>query len=272
MNIPKMKTEDVKKLTPKERFIYWVYERQNILDKKLNGYGKPLTDDVIFQEYHFTNVRREDDKVSKWLINNLYSPELNEAFTVIFISRFINRIESLEAIKDDLINGQWVNAYQTLKTKEANKETIFSSAYLQPEIKGYSRLDKIFYKLFDEVHNRVIPTLTIEQAVNNLCEIKYIGEFIAGQIAMDASIFMKGYWLDKKTYAPLGPGSTRGLNRLFERTLTEKWDRYEYDSLLLELALELELRALDIEHSLCEWDKYERILFNEGSYKRFYKS
>jgi hypothetical protein len=267
-----MKIENVKDLNSLNRFIYWVNERQNILDKKLNGYGRPLSDDIIFQEYHFTNVRREDDKVSRWLINNLYSRELTEAFSVILIARFINRIEPLELIKDDLKNQNWIEAHSKLKTMEMNKDKIFSSAYLQPEIKGVSRLDKIFFRLFNEVHNRVISTLSIEQAVKDLCEIKYIGEFIGGQMAMDASIFMDGHWLDKKVYAPLGPGSTRGLNRLYERPLTKKWDRWEYDSLLLQLALPLNLRALDIEHSLCEWDKYERILWDQGSYKRFYKS
>jgi len=69
-----MKIEQVKKLDVQERWLYWIKEREKIRLAKDAGDSKPWTDDVILQSYRFCNVRRMDDKVSQWLLNNWYKP------------------------------------------------------------------------------------------------------------------------------------------------------------------------------------------------------
>ena len=261
----------MKHLQSKERFVYWVKTRIDILNQKNEGLPGPWTDDPIFNEYHFTNVRREDDKVSKWLIENLYSSVNQNHWGIVLIARFINNINSLHVIKHDLLEGDWKNCKSKLEFLLLMKNKVFSSAYLQPEIKGMTRLEKIFDYLLPQVLSADIRTDSIEHAVEDLMKIKYLGEFISGQMAMDGMLFIDGLWSDKNTYAPMGPGSIRGLNRLLDRPLLKKFKTIEYRTNVQALAEELNLRALDIEHSLCEWDKYERLLFNDGSYKRFYK-
>ena len=78
---------------------------------------------------------------------------------------------------------------------------------------------------------------------------------------------------DIMTWAHAGPGCKRGINRLYDndvRTNCPDDFALEVMKYLLDISPEylechvpkLELR--DIEHSLCEWDKYMRVLNGEG--------
>ena len=83
-------------------------------------------------------------------------------------------------------------------------------------------------------------------------------------------------WPDVNTFAHAGPGALRGLNRLAGRELNAlRTEKDALDSMCALLALvrrswpepsalwpALELRA--IEHSLCEFDKYERVRLGQG--------
>jgi hypothetical protein len=80
---------------------------------------------------------------------------------------------------------------------------------------------------------------------------------------------------DTLTWANAGPGAIRGLNRLFDRPLTAQLKSaetcYEMHRLLAYIQARvwpkdwpvLELR--DIEHSLCEYDKWKRVHLGEGT-------
>ena len=54
--------------------MYWMFERERIRRRKAKG-KKTLTEDPIMRDYRFCNVRREDDLVSQWLIDNLFGNE-----------------------------------------------------------------------------------------------------------------------------------------------------------------------------------------------------
>ena len=139
-------------------------------------------------------------------------------------------------------------------------------------MKGVSRFDKIFDHLLPAILEVNPSTDSIEEAVSDITSIKYLGEFMAGQMAMDAMLFIPGEWSDMKTYAPTGPGSLRGIKRLKQAKLTNKIERDEYNSYISELATKLNIRALDVEHALCEWDKYERLLWKQGSTRKYKKT
>ena len=78
---------------------------------------------------------------------------------------------------------------------------------------------------------------------------------------------------DKYKWANAGPGAKRGLNRIFGRDIKtplkneqsnyEMMDLLDYSVTMLPPHVPaLEMR--DIEHSLCEFDKYERTRLNQG--------
>ncbi len=99
---------------------------------------------------------------------------------------------------------------------------------------------------------------------------------------------------DIYTWANAGPGAIRGLNRLYGRDLAAKPRPEQTNAEMIELMRELNaldargfnetfgppqlgsphvgprFEARDIEHTLCEFDKYERVRLNEGKMRSKY--
>ena len=257
-------------------FAEFMRERDAIRERKEGGHTQPWTDDKILKGYHFTNIRREDDRVSKFLFEEWYphvvdSKKPEHIWAKIMVARFVNNPDSLKLIANLIELEKYADAGKKLYNYSEDGNTVFRSAYLQPEIKGVSRLDKIFSVFLPQLLETNIRTDKIQHAVEDLCQIKYFGEFIAGQMALDAIHIVPGEWDDIFTFAPIGPGSMRGLNRLRNAPLTRKLKRAAYDREISELHAcpgMNQWRAFDLEHALCEWDKYERLRLNQGSYNR----
>ena len=81
---------------------------------------------------------------------------------------------------------------------------------------------------------------------------------------------------DIMTWANPGPGAKRGLNRIHGRPLNHTQPRRHFINEMKELLylcnmapLPLEMR--DIEHCLCEFDKYERVRLGQGKPRAKYK-
>lgn len=125
--------------------------------------------------------------------------------------------------------------------------------------------------------------VTLEQAWDWLRKFSYLGDFMSYEIVTDLR-FTRALRRapDIMTWANAGPGAMRGLNRLHGRELRftqkkEKWNQEMRD--LLELSKDpalwnpsfppLEMR--EIEHSLCEFDKYTRVNLGEGKPRGVYK-
>ena len=68
-------------LTEKEVYdLYWYFacERQNIFWKKLNGEEAPWTDDKILKTYKFCNSYRVNDRVSQYLLKNVFPENIKK--------------------------------------------------------------------------------------------------------------------------------------------------------------------------------------------------
>jgi 5-hmdU DNA kinase, helical domain len=85
---------------PKQRLLYWITERESIRRKKEAGEPKPWTDDPILRAGRFTNVRREDDHTTKWVVQHWREPHANDSdcWFAMAAAVFINRIETLAAL------------------------------------------------------------------------------------------------------------------------------------------------------------------------------
>ena len=84
---------------------------------------------------------------------------------------------------------------------------------------------------------------------------------------------------DLQSYAPIGPGSTRGLNRIYQRSLEQRipQDRFVYelmsvrDSVQKAIGYEVpDMTLHDWQNVMCEFDKYVRAL-NGGRPRSIYK-
>lgn len=137
--------------------------------------------------------------------------------------------------------------------------------------------DVVFRKVWDNLENlQRTSHESIETFSSGLTDCYGIGPFIAYQTAVDLT-WCRG-WLDSapdlETYAKIGPGTRRGLNRLAGREVTAAPSEKQ---LLAEatyihsiqadyLAPHMRsIRLSDITNCLCETDKYLRVKNGEGS-------
>jgi hypothetical protein len=156
-------------------------------------------------------------------------------------------------------------------------------------------------RLFD----RVLRCKTLEAAWKIFKQIEYIGGFMAYEIVTDLRhTYLLNEATDINTWCNLGPGAMRGISRLFNpdgRTPSkiESKNSLPKDILgtlrMLRDAINLKLTELndcaepsedpddgkleftyplfemrELEHTLCEFDKYERARLGQGTMKRKY--
>ena len=69
-----------------ESFLWFVWERECIRIAKENGHPAPWTDDPVLQKYSFTNIHRKDDRVTKWIIENVIEPNVEDTISILQIS------------------------------------------------------------------------------------------------------------------------------------------------------------------------------------------
>lgn len=286
-----MKIEEVRKIeTPMERLVYFIQERESVRLSKASGNAAPWTDDQILQNYRFCNIRRMDDKVSDWLLRNWYEPFFDHPniLTACVLARQINRIETFEEIG---FPERWnaVTLERKLQRMMDDGVKIFSGAYMITGTLGGTKVHQIIRKVLDPIHKvrkQILPMdglRVMEEIWLNLLPYAGMGSFIAGQTVADlrwATGFAALDWADKKRWAPMGPGSQRGLNRLLLRPIRtpirkDNW-RQEFKiyiklvSDLLPKSITSRMEAIDWQNCLCEWDKYERVLWGEGKPKQRY--
>ena len=270
-----------------ELFFCWIKERESIRQKKEAGMPKPWTTDPILQNYKFCNVRREDDTVTRWIKNNWRDPcrgHPNMWFAMV-VARLFNWPPTLDLIGFPLsdfndIKEEWRSKLKKYR-EQGNK--VFTGAYLV-STNGVS-MDKIDY-ILDRVLTPIwergyAPTEgdTLEDYWKYLTQFDGLGSFMAGQVVADLKYVdpvlsnAPDWW----TFAPLGPGSIRGLNRFHgrpkEKSLRQTQGSKEIEEIRdhIRILLDLELPAHDVQNCLCESDKYIRLLRGEGSVRAGYK-
>ncbi len=285
----------------REALLYFTWEREVIRIVKERGGEKPYSRDPIFQTYKFTNIHRRDDRVSKWILREIINLNLKDKhlwFTLL-IARLINWPPTLEKlIYEDIIPcpPEDFDAKEFSKVIESYKKEVpkvYGSAYMiYPTKKGIGKTKSYLlgkYIIADVVEKasdisyelwREDEDCTIEKFVSLLSGCFGISTFMAGQVAADLT-YAKGH-LDRAedvyTYAPIGPGSSRGLNYLLGRKPFAGWDQESFNSELINIsnliAEELKINDLtlhDVQNVMCEYSKYCRVVLGEGVPKTLYK-
>lgn len=277
-----MLIDRVKQLSPMDRLLYWMSEREYIRIRRLHGQPPPWTDDEILQRYRFCNVRRMDDRVSQWLLKHWYQPYRNHPNMLLActMARFFNLPNTLSAIGfPEVWNADKVRRQLRQMQKRG---TIFNSAYM---VRGNDGVDKIACVINYTAqrivkHPPIIDSSSMENSWSEVLRVRGMGSFMAGQVVADMRWGINGSWSDKHSWAPLGPGSRRGMNRLLSRPIESPMNQLEFNGLLMELMItgkrELSsqltdrLEAIDWQNVCCEYDKYERTIWGQGRPKRVY--
>lgn len=290
-----MLINEVKKLKPLDRLVYWIKERESIYRAKQAGKPKPWTDDAVLQSTYFTNVYREKDKVTKWYADNIRS-QIKDPATLIFATiafRWFNWPDSGEELKSCGLLENWNTGRavrELTNLKNANQQ-IFTGAYnisnsgsTKPKI---NRVCEDYIQPVWEKRQELANNLTTGQTLAITHDILrcYPGlggsGFMAGQIVADLKYapFLKraSDWFEWATW---GPGSKHGMNWVQGRDpeATQSYKDWRYE--LLELQCEVNqrigrynleaLHAQDLQNCLCEYSKYMAVLTGKGKAKRGY--
>lgn len=270
------------------RLWYWMTERHLIWERRQKGLPKPWTKDPVLQQYRFCNVFRELDTTTIWIRQHWREPyaQHKNLWFAMAVARLFNHVPTLAAIG---FPERWepVKVAKKLRARKEKGEKIFTSAYMLTGTLGGDKIgqvvDKVLTPLYKDkvqLDNRFERQSTLEDAFYQFNNRPGIGRFLAYEIVTDLrhTRYLRNA-PDIMTWANAGPGAKRGLNRYFGRpveTPIGAISALEEMRFLLDIAPEhlpekfpkLELR--DIEHSLCEYDKYMRAFTGEGRPKQKY--
>tara|TARA_Y100001973_G_C5201154_1_gene337811 strand:+ start:2576 stop:3445 length:870 start_codon:yes stop_codon:yes gene_type:complete len=268
-------------------YLYWIEERENIrIQKEELNQTPPWTEDPILKEYKFCQVFRNDDRTSRWYIDNIRNPLENseEVFMATVIFRWFNLIQTGETLLKHNLHINWDSELANEKIRE--QDQWITGAYVIKSPDGYDKLKGISLCI-DYMWEQRKEILAKANARQNSMQDMWLyiksfpfqGPFMAYEIVTDLSFTKFGRNAkDRLTWANAGPGAMRGLNRLTGRDLDFKkkshdWvgemnELYKICRYLLPKSIfnsnrhPFELR--EVEGGLCEFDKYSRILKGQG--------
>ncbi len=262
-------------------FNKFMVERHNIyLRRFIQGDPYPWTDDPILNEYSFCNVYRELDRVTIWIRENWrepYADHPNLPFAMA-MARQINWPDTLEEIGfPEHWNPERIKAI--MQGRLNRKEKVYTGAYMLTGTLGGTKveqtIDKILTPLY-EMPPRIISN-SLEETWKRYLPYPGFSGFMAYEVVTDLrhTKHLENAE-DIMTWANPGPGAKRGLNRIHGRELEKSIPKAQLISEMKELLdlcnmapLPLEMR--DIEHCLCEFDKYERVRLGQGKPRAKYK-
>lgn len=294
-----------------ELFWRFVHERQEIWYKRfVLKKSPPWTENPILRDYKFTNVYRELDYGTIWYMKNIVEPvcgipprqesglyEFENLVWLTVMYRLVNRVETFEEV--GLVNFRdWLKERREWKrkllTRQKNGECIFTNAHLTlpSHDVGSSKLDK-YFEVLDDLHkNWLRPVVALigqakyhrglEDVFDALLNIKCVGRFIAYEVCCDL-ILAKAIPFTENDWVNPGPGCKKGINLIFPKVRTTK----DYQTCIKVLCLHQDSHFSDyglkfhqaghpltlrgIEHSLCEFQKYYKMIHKVGKQRMYFK-
>lgn len=290
------------KVTSFEALLYFTWEREAIrLAREAGMPREQWTADPVFGRYKFTNIRRRDDRVSRWVLENISQPNrrAEHLWFTLLVARLINWPPTLERLlyeevlpcTSESFSAEMFEA--TLEGLKRGGAKVYSGAYmlyptrLEPggnkarSVARYilgdviARAEDISYALW-----RRDREPSVERFASALAQAYGVGTFMAGQVAADLS-YVPGQLAeatDLRSWAPIGPGSLRGLNYLHGRRPFAGWLQSDFNVALMEvndrIKRELgivDLTLHDVQNVMCEFSKYCRVRLSEGKPKTVYQ-
>jgi hypothetical protein len=247
-----MHIDDVRKLPPVERLLYFIRERHQVYMRRQAGLPKPWTDDAILQTVFFTNPYRENDRVTRWYAQHIRKPlcASDRPERVVFATiafRWFNRPETGEILmghgagrsprEDNLLFNGWdeAEAVRRLSQARAAKEQIFTGAFnISNGGSTKGKVERVCEDYITPAHNHLREwmlddikeglyqrKLTLGGLHDLLSDLPGMGGsgFMAAQIVAD----LKYTWVAERapdwwTWCCLGPGSKKGLNIVMGRS------------------------------------------------------
>lgn len=275
-------------------FWYWINERHRIYEARKAKKDFPWTKDKILREFKFTNVFRQLDRVTQAWVDRYvtilgHSKKLEDE-DILFqcaMFRLFNWPETYDALYYGMKKWNKKKAIEILNQRQKEGKQIFTGAYIIPNAGRTTPKVQVICEALDflwtkrrKMVQRIRRKKTMQRAVKVLQDVPTIGPFIAYEIACDLRFTrILADAKDTLAWANPGPGAQRGIHRLMtgDRRWPKGKPRPNYIwamRCLLKMAprsigahvkkCEWPFEMREIEHSLCEFDKYMRVKKKEG--------
>ena len=212
---------------------YKIHLRKDVLKKP-----QPWTKDPVLQEFRFTNVRREHDRETLWLIKHITdNPKLSYEDKLLncILFRLFNKHETSELINQPIHFSKRYDpeAYRGVfeaTEKDDPQYIFFTGAFItggmKRALKWYlprgteedsmpMRVMKFMEYLYnDGVVNKIKACLTQRSVYDLLRGYLGIGDFLAYQMFVDMT-YIEEFPFSENEFTAAGPGCKMGLNFLF---------------------------------------------------------
>lgn len=270
-------------------FYAFMRERESIRLKKERGDPWPWTTDPILQQYKFTNVKREHDRTSKFLIETYYKTFADEPLQTIIFNAAVYRyfgtaefamaagwwslpsersVDEIECVATyRLLAGERVftGAYMvTNANRTGPKQTVVCQLMLKPLLYALPRIEEAIKREW-----------CFEDGVKELCKVFGFSTFQSKETLLDTrytNAWPEGTPIDKNTWTGMGPGGKKGMAYIESgevKNISEKKS--------LEICLEvfnerhkywpegwIELELADCQFQSCEFFKYKKVQLGLG--------
>jgi hypothetical protein len=268
-------------------FLWFICERESIRLAKQRNEPWPWTTNEILQQWSFTNIHREHDRVTVWIKNRWRKPNADDpdlAFAMA-VARFVNwpdtlaelgypvpwdRKHFIAVIMERMARGVkcWGPAYNISNGGSTAPKHEHIAGVLGGLWQARTALHPKRGELLGEYHTRLL-------------RFDGLGSFMGAQIVADMRYVEPLHSADDWwEFAASGPGSRRGLARVLGRNPEYSWTETEWrrahhrlhEDITPELdKVDIHLHAQDLQNCECEWDKNERVRLGEGTPKRRYR-
>lgn len=287
-----MKTQNLE-----DDFWYMCNERHRIYLNKEKGLPKPWTEDIVFQQYKFTNVFRELDRTTVFVREHIREPLWDDPSLLLFNIALFRQTGAAEGWQGIVKKFDAEKHAAKYIASQQRGTKVFTGAYMVtgkfPDAKGKNKVISLFKYALQPVWDArkelvkvCQKTRSMEALTNALSQ--FLGwrgtRFMAYEVACDllyTSLLQNA--VDQYTWANPGPGAQRGLSRLFggkidngrgassrprEMCIPEMKELLGRASKnlgrhILNSPYDVDMRF--IENSLCEFDKRQRVLNGEGT-------
>lgn len=242
---------------------YVIHLRKDVLKK-----DPPWTTDPVLRDFRFTNIRREHDKESKWVIEHITNnPELSyeDKLLNVILFRLYNKHETAELISMPFKfsqtpdwNPEWYRSLFEAALVEDPKRVFFTAAFHTVGMKNtlkrvtgedYApmRILKFIKILINEgLVDDIKACVNQQEVYQTLTDYNGIGRFLAYQFYVDMT-YIAEFPFSENEFTVAGPGCVMGLNYLFENR-----DGMTYEECLFWLRDNLD--RLFIEELGKDWD------------------
>lgn len=293
-----------------DQLVLYIKQRYRIhIRKDVDKKPAPWTTNRILREHRFTNVRREHDKETIWVIKNITSnPDLtyNDKLMNCLLFRLFNKHETAELIGIPIkfSQGYEPEDYREIFEKKRQDDPeyrFFTGAFytsgLKKHAKRYSPAGtqdncmKIMYFVDYILRQGFIidqEWTTPDKVIESITRVNGIGYFLAYQIFIDFT-YMDDFPFSENEFTIAGIGCKRGIDALFDDKdgmtyeeclfwLRDNWDDlmdshyyiWSYDIFSDLPEYDRRMNLMSLENCMCELSKYEKIRHGTGRTKSRY--